>query len=344
VSDDFLSRLREEPRPEFEERLGERLREIDAQERERRLRPGPYRRLAPALAGVGLAAALAFAFTLEPVRAAAREFLDLFRVKRFAAVPVDPQRLARIAEGGLDLKTLVGDQVQVVVPPEKPEAVSSPEAGGIVAGIQVRQPAYVPRAAALAEVLVGRPGSFRVRLDTAKLEALAQAIGADDVEIPAFWNGATIDVEMAPVVAMRYQRPSTTGDQPPADAGFVLFQARTPEVQLPEGLDLAVLGELGLRAAGMSAPEALTFARAVDWRTTLLVPVPAEGGRYREVEVRGQKGLLISSYRAPKTAPDGTLRRGAWRSVLMWSEGDSCFGLQGPGEGVEVLEMAQSIR
>ncbi len=105
MSDDFLSRLREEPRPEFAERLERRLREIDESERERRLAPGPWRRFAPALAGVSLAAALAFAFTLEPVRAAAREFLDLFRVKRFAAVPVDPQRLARLAKGGLDFKS-----------------------------------------------------------------------------------------------------------------------------------------------------------------------------------------------------------------------------------------------
>jgi hypothetical protein len=42
--------------------------------------------------------------------------------------------------------------------------------------------------------------------------------------------------------------------------------------------------------------------------------------------------------------PDGTTRRAGWRSVLLWSEGELCFGLQGPGEGVEVLEMAQSIR
>ena len=77
MSDDFLSRLREEPRPEFAGRLEERLREIDARERERRLAPGPFRRFAPALAGASLVAALAFAFTLEPVRAAAREFLGL---------------------------------------------------------------------------------------------------------------------------------------------------------------------------------------------------------------------------------------------------------------------------
>lgn len=344
MSDDFLSRLREEPRPEFAGRLEERLREIDARERERRLAPPPYRRFTPALAGVSLAAAVAFAFTLEPVRAAAREFLDLFRVKRFAAVPVDPERLARLAQGGLDLKTLVADQVQVVVAPEPPQAVDSPEAGGVAAGFEVRQPVYVPRKAELSAVAVARPGAFRAQLDTAKLEALAQAVGAEGIEIPAWWNGATIDVEGPPVVALRYQTPSAAGETPNPENAYVLLQSRTPEVELPEGFDLAVLGELGLRMAGMDALEARTFARSIDWRSTLLVPVPIQGQQYREVEVHGQKGLLVSFRPEPRTMPDGTTRRTGWRSVLMWSEGDLCFGLQGPGEGVELVEMAQSIR
>jgi len=342
VSDDFLSRLREEPRPEFAGRLEARLREIDAGERQRR--PVPWRRFAPAFAGVSLAAALAFAFTLEPVRAAAREFLDLFRVKRFAAVPVDPERLARLAQGGLDLKTLVADQVQVVVAPQPPQPVDSPEAGGLAAGIEVKQPAHVPRKAELAEVAVGQPGAFRVQLDTAKLEALAQAVGAEDIEIPAWWNGATIDVEGPPVVAMRYQPPSAAGETPNPENAYVLVQSRTPEVDLPEGFDLAVLGELGLRMAGMDDLEARTFAAAIDWRSTLLVPVPFQGQQYREVEVHGQKGLLVSARPEPKSMPDGTTRRRGWRSVLFWAEGGLCFALHGPGEGMEILEMAQSIR
>jgi hypothetical protein len=183
-----------------------------------------------------------------------------------------------------------------------------------------------------------------VQLDTAKLEGLAQAVGAEEIEIPAWWNGATIDVAAPPVVAMRYMRPSTAGETPDPESAFVLLQSRTPEVELPEGFDLAVLGELGLRMAGMDALEARTFARTIDWRSTLLVPVPIQGQQYREVEVHGQKGLLVSFRPEPRTMPDGTTRRAGWRSVLMWSEGDLCFGLQGPGDGLELLEMAQSIR
>jgi hypothetical protein len=289
-------------------------------------------------------AALALAFTLEPVRAAAREFLDLFRVKRFAAVPVDPQRLERLAQGGLDFKTLVGDQVQVVVAPEEPVLVASPEAGAVEAGIVAQLPTVLPRRTELAETRVARPGAFRVQVDTAKLEALALAAGADEIEIPAWWNGATVDVEVPPVLAVRYARTVEHGDgRPPREDSFLLFQAATPQVELPEGFDLAILGRLGLRLAGMSAGEALAFSRAIDWRATFLVPVPIQGGTFREVEVSGQKGLLVTVQPPPRTTPEGPARRA--QSVLLWSTADKVFALQGPAtrDGIEILEMAQSV-
>jgi hypothetical protein len=344
VKDDFLSRLRDEPAPEFDERLAERLRAIDAQERERRLAPSPWRRFTPVLAGAGVVAALALAFTLEPVRAAAREFLDLFRVKRFAAVPVDPQRLERLAQGGLDFKTLVADQVQVVVAPQEPVEVASPEAGAVEAGIVAHLPTVLPRRAALVGTRLVRPGSFRVQVDTAKLEALALAAGADEIEIPAFWHGATIEIEVPPVLATRYARTTEYGDgRPPREDAFVLFQSATPEVELPEGFDLAILGRLGLRLAGLSAEDALTFSRAIDWRATLLVPVPVQGGTFREVEVSGNRGLLVTVQPPPRTAPGAPARRA--HSILLWSAPDKVFALQGPAtrDGVEILEMAQSV-
>jgi hypothetical protein len=345
VSDDFLSRLREEPRPEFAGRLEDRLHEIDARERERRLAPGPLRRFAPALAGASLVAAVAFAFTLEPVRAAAREFLDLFRVKRFAAVPVDPERLARLAQGGLDLKTLVADQVQVVVAPQPPQAVDSPEAGALAAGITARLPEALPARAEIADTRVSPSAAFRVTVDTAKLEALALAAGADEIEIPAFWNGATVDVEVPPVLGVRWARTiEATDGRPAREESFVLLQSATPEVALPEGFDLATLGRLGLRLAGMDAAAAESFSRAIDWRSTFLVPVPIQGGTYREVEISGRTGLFVV-YQPPAPA-DPSLPRPRSQGLVLWSTDDAVLALSGPAsrDGLELLEMAQSVR
>ena len=41
---------------------------------------------------------------------------------------------------------------------------------------------------------------------------------------------------------------------------------------------------------------------------------PAEGGSFREVEVRGRKGLLVSGRQPEKTAEDGTKRPGRWQN------------------------------
>jgi len=332
MSDDFLSRFHEEPRGEFAEDLKRRLRDIEVAEAE----PTGSRRgrAVPVLAGTAFAAVVALAFTLPPVRAAARNFLDLFRVKRFAAVPVDPDRLARLERGGLDLKSLVSEQVEVIEPARKPAPVDGPEAASAAAGLGVRQPSVLPRGAALAEVSVGHPGAFRVSLDVSKLELVARAVGVDDPDIPASWNGATIQVQAPPVVMMRYHR---------GTEDFMLLQSRNPEIEVPEGIDLARLGTLGLRMTGMTSEEARLFARTIDWRSTLLVPIPVQGGTFREVEVRGQKGSLVTSMQPPKPSADGTPRSGRWRSVLLWADGGEIFALDGPGQGIEILEMAQSI-
>ena len=356
MSDDFLSGLREEPRPEFERELRGRLRAVDEEAGSELALPTRRRRLVPAFAGVAAVAVLAFAFSLEAVRAAAREFLDLFRVQRFAAVRVDTERLAALQQSGLGLKSLVGGQVEVVVKPVEPVAVTSPEAGAVDAGITARQPATLPEGIVLAGAAVARPGEYRVRLDAEKLRSLAQIAGADEIEVPDHWTGATIDVAMPPVLVTRYERAAPDGETRTADAGYVLLQARSPEIELPEGVDLATLGRLALRLGGLSAEEALSFSQRIDWRSTLLVPVPVNGADYREVEVNGQRGLMVSAQVPPSPSPegarqvppspspDGSRRRATRRSVLMWSEGGNVYALHGPGNGWQLVEMAQTLQ
>lgn len=332
MNDDSLSRLREEPRPEFAENLGRRLAELDAAEADRRSRR-PWM-LHPAFAGACALALGMAALALPPVRAAARQFLDLFRVQRFAAVPVDPERIERLRTSGIDLRTFVSDQIEVLDPAQEPEVVESLDLASSLAGVDVRLPGAPPRNTTLKEVAVIRPGAFRIRIDTAKLRELAALLGVEDARISAPWDGAALEVHAPPGVALRYER----GEQE-----FVLMQSRGPEVTLPEGVDLAELGALGLQMAGMSAEEAALFAGRIDWCSTLLVPIPAEGGSFREVDVRGRKGLLVSGRRPKRMDPDGTSRPGHWHSVLLWADDDRVYAAAGPGHGFEVLEMAQSI-
>ena len=91
------------------------------------------------------------------------------------------------------------------------------------------------------------------------------------------------------------------------------MQARSPEIELPEGVDLATLGRLALRVGGLGAEEALSFSRQIDCAQHDAGPVPVSGADYREVEVRGQRGLLVPFLSAGAPSPDGSPRRAAWR-------------------------------
>src|SRR5262249_29720265 len=157
------------------------------------------------------------------------------------------ERISKLREGRLELKTLLGEQVEVLVPPSGPEAVDSPEIAGERIGLALRQPAILPHDTALSEVRLLHPGAFRITLDVAKLEDVARPLGVTDVAIPPRWDGAAVEVNAPPVVAMAYRR---GGDE------FVFLQARSPAVKLPAGVELPRLGEIGLEMAGMSAEEA----------------------------------------------------------------------------------------
>jgi hypothetical protein len=185
------------------------------------------------------------------------------------------------------------------------------------------------------EVRMSSIGRYRVRLDASKLEWLARALEVEDVEVPAAWDGAVVEVSGSWVVGLRYLR---SNDE------YVFLQSPSPEVHVPAGVDVAELGAFALRLAGLSELEARTFARNVDWRSTVLVPIPTDGGSFREVEVNGAKGLLVTAVRKPKPGPDGQVGRGRRMSTLLWSNGARVFAVSGPGDGVAVVHLAQAVR
>jgi hypothetical protein len=89
--------------------------------------------------------------------------------------------------------------------------------------------------------------------------------------------------------------------------------------------------------------EARRLAYAIDWRSTLLVPVPAQVASFREVDVRGAKGLLIEGNRrrgrTSTSRPPGDLG-----SMLLWSADNKLYCLSGSLRSTELLQMANAIQ
>ncbi|MEP7199471.1 MAG: hypothetical protein ABI874_06620 [Chloroflexota bacterium] len=292
-----------------------------------------FSRWMPALAGLGALALLVLVFTFPPAQAAAQGFLDLFRVRRFAAITVDPARMQQIANSKIDVESLISKNVEVVKKAAEPQAVSNAAAASQAAGFAVKTPRQLPAGMTLVETLVQGESIVRVTADTAVLQALLDTLNIKDIKAPAKLNGAVVTLRKPAMVMMRYKTSSNA---------TVLMQAHSPEVALPAGVSMADLGEIGLRIVGLNASEARQFAQTIDWNTTVLVPVPANAASFREVSVRNTKGLLITTGGTGGSSvrsPDGARQQ----SLLLWSEGDMVFAVDGGFAGADLIEFANSL-
>lgn len=336
MNEELLHAYRKEPRPEFAERLHDRINRTVIDDG-----PKPaaafLARWKPVFAAATAVACLAVALTVPSVRAVAQDFLDLFRVKKFAAVSISADRMGQLRDGKVDLQTLLGDAVDEIKRPGEPREVASAELAASETGMTVLVPTYVYNLNDAPIIRVMDSASMRVRADAERLRGILDLLGIEDATIPAGLDGAIVGVRIPEAVSMEYRREGKTWVA-------TLTQAPSPEVDLPKDVDIAVLGELGLRIAGLSADEARQFSRSIDWRSTLIVPVPASVGSFREVEVRGTMGLLIDIDSERAKAREKTANGAAPRTILMWSEGGMVYSLASRQEPIEVIQMANSMR
>jgi hypothetical protein len=320
MNDDFMQSAWRKPPPPFAAQLRERLRHADAQRA-----ASPRRRRV--LQAVALAASLLLAVglvMLPAVRAGAETFLDLFRVVNFVAVPVPTQRIAAL-QRGLDLPRMLGEQVHVAQAPGTPQSVATPEQAGALSGIAVHLPTWLPEGLALQGIKVLGEQRWTIAASTQKLQQVLDTLGINDLTVPPGLDGQTATIHLYPSVYVSYSAPT----------GHVLFiQARQPDAVLPQGTDLPLLAEIGLRVLGFEPSEARRFANTIDWRTTLLVPVPASVANFHEVDLGDGKGLLIET----------SATSGPRQSQLLWSAGGSVFALIGDVQPQELFEMARSTQ
>jgi len=334
MDDQFLYDLREDPSPEFAEKLRRKLSEQLASAQMSRL---PIWRK-PAAVALAVAAVFLISLSFPAVRAVAQQFLDLFRVQRFVAVSADPERLKqiqRIANEGFDLKSLLSRNVKVVKEPGQLQLVESVAAAEQLSGLTVQLPATLPNEMVQEQMAVGGEGALEFTADTTLLQEVLDALDLRDVLVPQQLNGAVVKVRMPPRVITNYRRAGM--------ARATLLQAASPEISLPQGVHLPEIAEIALRILGMSLDEARQYAYSIDWHGTLLVPVPADVASFREVEVGTSQGLLIEVSGQRSFGPSGGAR-GEQGSMVLWSDGGKVFSLSGTINKRDLLQMASAIQ
>lgn len=319
----MLHEYRREPDPRFASDLRGRLRRLER-------RGLPSRRTTRIFAALAAAAVITVVFAVPSVRVSAQAVLDVFRVKRFAAVEFKESRRDLLASIDKERGFLVFDRQEKVLDPGPPTYVASREAAAAQAGFEVSTPAFLPPGMAADSVFVQGEAAARMAVSEAKLRSLLERLDLRDVTVPTGLDGHWVELKKPPVVMQRFKSERRRA---------MFLQARSPEVTLPAGWDLAQLGEIGLRILGLDARAAKRIAKATDWRSTLLVPVPMNATSFRQVTVRGQSGLLITTTGEP--AADG--KRHREKTILMWSAGDRIYFLQGDLDGKELVRMAESV-
>lgn len=277
-------------------------------------------RIGMVAAALIVAAAL---FIFPSARASAQAFLDLFRVVNFTAVPVDVNRINELSDKGLDIASLIGEQVEVLADAGPAQMFATPADAAKAAGIELRLPGLMPPGVVVVRTEMEGEHSARITADTRKLMNVLDALGITDIRPPADLDGQVATVRVPPVVRIVY----ANGAQE-----ITFLQAKSPEVTLPASVNVAALGEIGLRIAGLDRAEAHTLAQAIDWRGTLVVPVPAGVSSFRQVDVHGNRGLFVES----------TEKRNA--KAILWSESGSVYGLTGSLNNHTMLEIADSVQ
>jgi hypothetical protein len=319
-----LGSLRGEPPPAFAEALKARLLAPVHQAEH----AGPRWRLGRIVPFTAAAAATVLLFTVPVVRASAIEFLAMFRAVNFVPVPVDAGRIADLTGPAVDLPRLIGDHIQVLEDSGPPIPVASAAAASHSAGFDVRVPASLPEGVVMTGVELGGPHSVRVTADVARANQALDALGISDLRAPDALEGKSVTIRVPSFVRVAYEQRNWT---------MSFSQAPAPVVELPDGVDLQLLGEIGLRVLGLPRVEAHRFARGIDWHTTLLIPVPPMATSFKQVDIGGSRGVMIQ---APASG-DGPKRL---TTALLWSSGGRVYGMQGNLLPRDILDMANSIR
>jgi hypothetical protein len=274
-----------------------------------------------AIAATGTAIAIGLIFTLPAVRATAQQFLDLFRVTSFVAVPVQPQNIERLANG-FDLSRLIGEQIEVSPEPTH-QVFGTVQEAAAAAGMNLRVPQYLPVGFTLARAQVDGDRVTRIVASIAKLRSVMELFDGRDLTVPESLDGEVAIVTLPTVTSLVYESPRSR---------IELAQASPPQVLLPAGIDLPLLGEIALRLIGLSPKQAQDLAQTIDWRSTLVVPIPPNVESFQQSTVQGYRALQL-------------VLRGntGLRNMIVWSDGERVYALSGSLRLPELIVVANSL-
>jgi Putative zinc-finger len=289
-----------------------------------------------AVAATILLCSLAFPFG----RGLAQRFLGTLRVEKVQPVRLDFSALDGNRPLQEMLRQMISDKV-VVTADEKPQPASTAADASQLAGFS----AHVLGARTDApKFVVGGQHAFHMTIDRTRLQDIFDQAGRADLLLPATLDGASVSVNVPRSVMVEYgdcpeAHPAGAAQNAPAQAHsgawancLALQEVPSPLVNMPSDLNLQQLAEIGFQLAGMSATQARSLGQTIDWKSTLVLPIPRFASSYSQVTVNGVQGTLI----------EGSGRRGP-DYVLVWVKNGIIYGLVGHGDSSNAVALANSL-
>ena len=289
----------------------------------------------PAGISAVLVALLLVSLVFPTIRAAAVDFLGLFRIQQIEVVEFDPSALpSEMSNQFLELENVLAGQMKTTGGGEPIEAADAAEASQLAG-----YPVFLPDVGIVEQRLTVQPGrTAYFDIDLLLWQALLDEIGRSDIELPSSLDGETVTITMPEVVTLYAGSCASADDRPEKmprqlENCTIFFQSLSPVVDAPADLPVDELGQAFLQLAGMSDTEAARFSARVDWYTTLILPVP-QGSDYREVEINGAPGTLLQSTNSYDTT----------HYTLIWVDNGNLFSIIGSGSPDQAVTLAKSLR
>ncbi len=286
----------------------------------------------PVMATGLIVAFFAIVLTVPSIRAAAVDFLGLFRVQQIEVVEFNPANLPTTMEDGFrNMDQILADELKVEESGDPIPAADAAEASDL-AGFDVILPTDLK-----GELTVQPATTASFTIDLALWQTLLEEMGRTDIVLPAEIDGQTVTLyadRSVTFVAGNCTLPQDKYEELPfAERDCTVFlQTPSPSVDAPPTMPIDELGQAALRFLGMSAEDAASFSEKVDWTTTLIIPVPT-GSDYQEVSVQGVTGTIFFS----RYSEGGSYN-------LMWVKDGIVYALSGAGDVATALEIANSLK
>jgi hypothetical protein len=270
---------------------------------------------------------------IPQVRAAAVDFLGLFRVQSIQVVQFNPANLSqKYDERMVSIEDLMEDQLKISEISD-PITVSSLEEASQLAGFKALDPKGFLDSK---KISVQSGGLAEFTLDVPLMQLILEELDSDLV-LPKDINGEKITFEMLPSVTISMgnclEGPLSPDESIRDYKCTTLAQVPSPIITAPPGLNVDEIGTAVLQLLGMSADEAAKFSQRVDWTSTLIVPIPTDVD-YRDVTVQGVPGTLLI---------DEHTSYGDSVFTLLWVKEGIIYVLTGNGSQYTALTLAESI-